>query len=219
MQLAKRVAQLEEEKNAVAARQADAILALGRAIAAEQIDRGVDDPKQIQRVVADQVGQACRVSAHEGGKRVRIARDLHAGHTLVRGLFADGLLSEQKIAVITDAGTHLDPDERRQLDERLAQQRIETLGVQRIHDLARKIAAEVAPERFRARCRRARSGRRVTVRQSSEPGMADLTAHLPVEQAVSRYAALRKPSTMCGSSPNRSSAVRARSWPTPSSSA
>src|SRR5215212_788502 len=192
VQLEERVAQLEEEKNAVAARQADAILALGRAIAAEQIDRGVDDPTEIQRVVADRVGIACRVSAHEGGKRVRIARDLHAGHTLIRGLFAAGMLSEQKIAVITDAGTHLDPDERAQVDERLAQQRIETFGVRRIHDLARKIAAEVSREKFEARRRRARSGRRVTVRRSSEPGMADLTAHLPVEQAVACYAALRK---------------------------
>jgi hypothetical protein len=192
VQLAERVAQLEEEKNAVAARQADAILALGQAIAAEQIDLGVDDPAQVQRVVADQVGQACRVSAHEGGKRVRIARDLHAGHTLIRGLFAAGMLSEQKIAVITDAGTHLDPEERAQVDERLAGQRIETLGVQRIHDLAGKIAAQVAPEKFQARSRGARSGRRVTVRRSNEPGMADLTAHLPVEQAVACYAALRK---------------------------
>ena len=94
--------------------------------------------------------------------------------------------------MITDAGSHLDADERAEVDERLAAHPIETLGVQRLHDLARKIAAEVAPEKFEARCRRARSGRRVTVRPSSEPGMADLTAHLPVEQAVACYAALRK---------------------------
>jgi hypothetical protein len=192
VQLAELVTQLEEEKNAVAARQADAILALGRAIAAQQIDSGVDDPTDIERVVADRVGLACRVSAHEGGKRVRIARDLHAGHTLVREMFAAGMLNEQKIAVITDAGTHLDPSERAQLDERLVQQRIETFGVRRLGDLAKKIAAEVNREKFEARRRRARSGRRVTVRRSTEPGMADLTAHLPVEQAVACYAALRK---------------------------
>src|SRR3954471_18056469 len=191
-QLAERVTQLEEEKNAVAARQADAVLALGRAIAAQQVDSGVDDPTDIQRVVADRVGLACRVSAYEGGKRVRIARDLHAGHTRVREMFAAGMLNEQKIAVITDAGTHLDPAERAQLDERLVQKGIETFGVRRLGDLAKKIAAEVAPEKFEARTRRARSGRRVTVRRSSEPGMADLTAHLPVEQAVACYAALRK---------------------------
>src|SRR3954462_8686708 len=161
-QLTELVAQLEEEKNAVAARQADAILALGRAIAAEQIDAGVDDPRQVQRVVANRVGLACRVSAHQGGKRVRIARDLHAGHTLVRGMFAAGMLNEQKIAVITDAGTHLDPDERAQLDERLPPKGIETFGVRRLGDLAKKIAAEVNREKFEARTRRARSGRRVT---------------------------------------------------------
>ena len=69
-QLAELVAQLEEEKNAVAARQADAILALGRAIAAEQIDAGVDDPAQVQRVVADRVGLACRVSL-AGSPRIK----------------------------------------------------------------------------------------------------------------------------------------------------
>jgi hypothetical protein len=191
-QLEERVAQLEEEKNAVAARQADAILVLARAVAAEQLDAGVTDPRQVQRVVADQVGRACRVSAHEGGKRVRVARDLHAGHAHIRELFAAGLLSEHKIAVITDAGSHLDADERAQFDQRLTEQRIETLGVRRIHDLARKVAAEVAPEKFAERCRLARSGRRVTVRPSAEPGMADLTAHLPIEQAVACYAALRK---------------------------
>jgi hypothetical protein len=191
-QLAERVARLEEEKNAVAARQAEAILLLGRAVAAEQIDAGVVDPAQIQRVVADRVGRACRVSAHQGGKRVRIARDLHAGHTRVRELFNAGLLNEQKIAVITDAGTHLDPDERAELDQRLCTHPVDTLGVQRLHDLARTIAAEVAPEKSQDRCQRAWSGRRVTVRRSTEPGMADLTAHLPVEQAMSCYAALRK---------------------------
>ncbi|MGI5130087.1 DUF222 domain-containing protein [Pseudonocardia sp. CA-107938] len=191
-QLAEAVARLEEQKNALAAQQAAAILALGRVVAAQQIDAGVVDPDDVQRVVAEQVGLACRVSAFEGGKRVRIARDLHAGHSRVRELFAAGLLNEQKIAFITSAGSHLDPDERAWVDEQLAERGVESLSVRRIHDLARKLAAEVAPEKFAARCARARSGRRVTVRPSIEPGMADLTAHLPVEQAVACYAALRK---------------------------
>jgi hypothetical protein len=191
-QLADAVARLEEQKNALAAQQASAILALGRAVAAQQIDAGVTEPDQVQRVVADRVGQACRVSAFEGGRRVRIARDLHNGHDQVRALFAAGLLNEQKITAITSAGSHLDPAERTWVDEQLADRGVENLGVRRIHDLARKLAAEVAPEKFTARCARARSGRRVSVRPSIEPGMAELTAHLPVEQAVACYAALRK---------------------------
>ncbi|MGI5128145.1 DUF222 domain-containing protein [Pseudonocardia sp. CA-107938] len=191
-QLADAVARLEEQKNALAAQQSAAILALGRAVAAERIDAGVTDPDDVQRVVAEQVGLACRVSASEGGKRVRIARDLHAGHSRVRALFAAGLLNEQKVAFITSAGSHLDPEERSWVDEQLAERGVETLSVRRIHDLARKLAAEVAPDKFAQRCARARSGRRVTVRPSAEPGMADLTAHLPVEQAVACYTALRK---------------------------
>src|SRR5690349_13068631 len=108
-QLAEAVTRLEEQKNALAAEQAAAILALGRAVAAQQVDAGVTDPDQVQRVVADRVGQACRVSAFEGGKRVRIARDLHNGHPRVLALFAAGVLNEQKIAAISSAGSHLEP--------------------------------------------------------------------------------------------------------------
>jgi hypothetical protein len=162
-QLAEAVTRLEEQKNALAAQQAAAILALGRAVAAQQVDAGVSDPHQVQRVVADRVGHACRVSAFEGGKRVRIARDLHNGHSRVRALFAAGVLNEQKIAAIISAGSHLDPAERTWVDEQLADRGVETLGLRRIHDLARKLAAEVAPEKFAQRCARARSGRRVSV--------------------------------------------------------
>ena len=58
-------------------------------------------------------------------------------------------------------------------------------------DLARKLAAEVAPEKFAARCRAARSGRYVSLRPG-EDGMAYLTAHLPCEQAVGCMGALAK---------------------------
>jgi hypothetical protein len=71
VQLAELVAQLEEEKNAVAARQADAILALGRAVAAEQIDLGVDDPRQVQRVVADRVCGGCSPPGCSTSRRSR----------------------------------------------------------------------------------------------------------------------------------------------------
>ncbi|WP_240157295.1 HNH endonuclease [Pseudonocardia broussonetiae] len=147
------------------------------------------DPEALERSIAAQVALACRVSPTEGRRRVRTARDLHAGHTRVRELFSAGLLSEYKTATVIAATAHLSPAERAQVDQELAEQRVETLGVRRIHDLARTLAAQVAPEKFTARCRAARSGRRVSVRPSAD-GMADLTAHLPVEEAVACYAAL-----------------------------
>jgi hypothetical protein len=66
--------------------------------------------------------------------------------------------------------------------------------VRRLHDLAHKFAAEVAPEQALARARKAREGRRVSVRPTAD-GMADLYAHLPVEQAVACYAALNRAAT------------------------
>jgi hypothetical protein len=187
--LIERITLLEERKAAVAAEQADAILAFAKAHAESQTAAGSVEPEALERSIAAQVGLACRVSPTEGRRRVRTVRDLHAGHTRVRALFATGRLSEYKTATIVAATAHLSPAERAEVDRRLADLRVETLGVRRIHDLARTLAAEIAPEKFTARCRAARTGRRVTLRPAAD-GMADLTAHLPVEQAVACYAAL-----------------------------
>ncbi|GAA3223197.1 DUF222 domain-containing protein [Pseudonocardia petroleophila] len=187
--LIERIARLEERKAAIAVEQSEVILAFAKAHAESQTAAGEVDPEKLERSIAAQVGLACRVSPTEGRRRVRIARDLHAGHTRVRELHAAGRLSEYKTATIVAATAHLSPAERAEVDEQLAQQRVEALGVRRIHDLARTLAAQVAPEKFTARCRAARTGRRVSVRPAAD-GMADLTAHLPVEVAVACYAAL-----------------------------
>jgi uncharacterized protein DUF222/HNH endonuclease len=186
-----RVARLEEMRNALAAEQTEAILAFARAHAVSRTASGTVEPEALERSIAAQVGLACRVSPREGRRRVRVARDLHAGHDRVRALFAAGELSDYKVATIVAATAHLDPAERAQVDDELAQRKVETLGLRRIHDLARSLAAAAAPDAFIRRCRAARSDRRVSVRPAAD-GMADLTAHLPVEQAVACYAALVK---------------------------
>ncbi|GAA3229796.1 HNH endonuclease signature motif containing protein [Pseudonocardia petroleophila] len=187
--LIERIALLEERKAAIAAEQSEAVLEFATAHAESQIAAGEVDPEALERSIAAQVGLACRVSPTEGRRRVRIARDLHAGHTRVRELFTAGRLSEYQTATIVAATAHLSPAERAEVDRGLAERRVETLGVRRIHDLTRSLAAQVAPEKFTARCRAARTGRRVSVRPAAD-GMADLTAHLPVEEAVACYAAL-----------------------------
>ncbi|QNG54668.1 DUF222 domain-containing protein [Pseudonocardia petroleophila] len=187
--LIERIAQLEERKAAIAAEQSEAVLAFATAHAESQTAAGDVDPEMLERSIAAQVGLACRVSPTEGRRRVRIARDLHSGHTRVRELFAAGRLSEYQTATIVAATAHLSPAERAEVDQELADRRVEALGVRRIHDLTRSLAAQVAPEKFTARCRAARTGRRVSVRPAAD-GMADLTAHLPVEEAVACYAAL-----------------------------
>ncbi|MHA6779524.1 DUF222 domain-containing protein [Pseudonocardia saturnea] len=188
-ELIARIALLEEKKAAVAAEQSDAILAFARAHAESQTADGTVEPEALERSIAAQVGLACRVAPSEGRRRVRMARDLHHGHNRIHELFATGRLSEHKTATVVAATAHLSAGERTEVDARLAELRVEALGVRRIHDLARTLAAEVAPEKFAARARAARSGRRVTIRPG-EDGMADLRAHLPFEQAVACYTAL-----------------------------
>ncbi|MDN5914857.1 MAG: DUF222 domain-containing protein [Pseudonocardia sp.] len=120
-----------------------------------------------------------------------MARDLRTGHNHILGLFTNGELSMYKTATITTATADLDATERAEVDRRLAEHDIEHMGVGRIRTLARSLAAEVAPDKFAARCRTARDGRRVTLRPAAD-GMCDLTAHVPVEQGVACYAALAK---------------------------
>jgi hypothetical protein len=187
--LIERIALLEQRKAAVAAEQADAIHAFAKAHAESQTAAGSVEPEALERSIAAQVGLACLVSPTEGRRRVRMARDLHDGHARIRELFTAGALSEYQTSVIVAATSHLSAAERSVVDARLADLQVETLGVRRIHDLARSLAAEVAPEKFTARCRAARTGRRVTISPAAD-GMADLRAHLPVEQAVACYAAL-----------------------------
>ncbi|MGE3284750.1 MAG: DUF222 domain-containing protein [Pseudonocardia sp.] len=187
--LIEEIARLETVRHQLAARQAELVGEFARAHVASQTACGVVEPERLERSIAAQVGLACRVSPTEGRRRLRLARDLHAGLDRVRELFTAGELSEYAVSLIVAATAHLDPAERARVDAELATRRVESLGVRRVHDLARSVAARVAPEAFRRRCTAARSGRRVSVRPSAD-GMADLSAHLPVEQAVACYASL-----------------------------
>ncbi|MGD9525848.1 DUF222 domain-containing protein [Pseudonocardia sp.] len=201
--LVEEVARLERLKNRIAARQAEAIREFARAHVASQTADGRVEPGQLEgleRSIVAQVGLACRVAPVEARRRLRVARDLHAGHDRVRALFAAGELGEYQVATIIAATSHLDEDARAEVDRQLAERRVETLGVRRIHDLARTLAAAADPDGFARRCRAARSGRRVTVRPAAD-GMADLTAHLPVEQAVACYATLARAAQDAAASP------------------
>ncbi len=195
-----RVAHLEEMKASIAAEQAVALREFARAHVSARIAVGDIDPVKLEHSISAQIGLACRVSPSEGRKRLRIARDLHDGHTHVRELFASGVLSEYKTSLIVGATAHLSREERAEVDQRLAEHQLDTLSVRKIENLARMVAAEVAPEKFAARCRAARTGRRVTVRPAVD-GMANLTAHLPVEEAMACYAALHKAANDLAASP------------------
>ena len=185
------IAALEDAKSALDAVQAEWTRAFARTEAAHQIDDGLTEPEKIQRSVAAQIGLACRVSPTEGRKRLQVARDLHAGLDHVRTLFHAGALSADKVRSIVVETAHLDHSERTRVDRLLAAENLDRHGVGKLREIARRLAAQIAPGKFRARCAAARTGRRVTLRLSAD-GMTDLTAHLPAEQGAACYAALQK---------------------------
>ncbi len=190
-ELIDRISEMETLKNAFEAAQAESTLAFARAEAAHQIDHGCTEPDKLERSIAAQVGMACRVSPTEGRKRVRTARDLHDGLEQLRALFHAGELSAYKVSTIIAETAHLDAAERAQVDQQLTTAGIDGKGVGKLRELTRRLAAQVAPGKFRARCAAACTGRRVTLRLAAD-GMTDLTAHLPAEQGAACYAALHK---------------------------
>jgi hypothetical protein len=186
-----RIQQLESVIQTLSALQAACVRSFARAHVADRITAGETDPDRLERSVAAQVGLACRVSPYEARRRVRVARDLHDGLAHVWGLFAAGELSAAKVSAVVGACSGLDRAERAGVDTRLARHDLTRFGIRRLQDLARRYAAEVAPETFRARVESARADRRVTLRPAPD-AMTYLTAYLPVEQGVACLAALNR---------------------------
>ena len=185
------LALFEQAKSALEAAQAEWVRAFARAEAAHLVDTGMTEPERIERSIAGQISPACRVSITEARKRVRVARDLHDGLDGIRRVFQAGEVGAQKVSAVVAETAHLDRTERTEVDRLLAEHGLDGRGVGKLRELARRLAAQVAPGKFRARCAAARTGRRVTLRPAAD-GMTDLTAHLPAEQGAACYAALRQ---------------------------
>jgi hypothetical protein len=196
-----RVVARERQINALIAEQYDDVYALSVAHVEASISASADiDPDKLGRSIVAQIGLACGKSPTKARERIHLARDLAAGHDHVRGLFAAGELDEAQVRAIGKATANLDPVDRATVDRELASHPIQRMGVKRLGNLARKIAAEVDPEGFLARATAARSARRVTIRPGRD-GMAYFTGCLPVEQAVACYAALLKAYKTASASP------------------
>jgi hypothetical protein len=185
------IASAQAAENAAAARKASAIREFALARAAALTSVGEVEPEKVERKIVAEVAVACRVSPFQGRRRLHLARDLHLGLDHVRVLFAAGELAEDKVLKVVTATAHLDPGERAAVDERLAGEGIEQLGVRRVHDLTTRLAMEIAPEKAELKARAARAGRHVRVRLATD-GMADLVAHLPAEQAAACLGALHR---------------------------
>jgi hypothetical protein len=185
------IASAQAAENAAAARKTEAIREFALMRAAELTSVGDVEPERVEQKIVAEVAVACRVSPFQGRRRLHMARDLHLGLDHVRELFAAGELAEDKVLKVAAATAHLDPAERAAVDQRLAAESVERLGVRRVHDLTTRLAMEIAPDKAEVKARAARAARHVRVRLAAD-GMADLVAHLPAEQAAACFGALHR---------------------------
>ncbi|MER7435462.1 DUF222 domain-containing protein [Pseudonocardia alni] len=191
-ELIDQIQEIETLQASLAALQADRIRAFAQAhVDSHRVDDRADVDKLHRSVVA-QIQLACRVSTAEARTRVADARDLHSGLDDVRCLHEAGQLSAAKVSAIALECRDLNAAQRAQVDARLAAVRdLTRYGIGRLRAMTRRLVAEIAPERFRARVHAARAERRVTLRPAPD-AMSYLTAYVPVEQGAACLAALQK---------------------------
>ncbi|WP_226350572.1 HNH endonuclease signature motif containing protein [Pseudonocardia sp. ICBG601] len=165
-----------------------------RAFARSHVENGPADldPEKLHRSVVAQIQLACRVSTAEARTRAANARDLHSGLDWIRGLHRAGELSAAKVSAIAVECRDLNTTQRARVDSRLAAVRdLTRYGIGRLRAMTRRLVAEIAPDRFRARVHAAKAERRVTLRPAPD-AMSYLTAYVPVEQGAACLAALQK---------------------------
>ncbi|WP_226350450.1 HNH endonuclease signature motif containing protein [Pseudonocardia sp. ICBG601] len=191
-ELVDQIQEIESLQASLAALQASRIRAFAQA---HVENRRVDDRSdfdKIHRSVVAQIQLACRVSTAEARTRAANARDLHSGLDRIRGLHRAGELSAAKVSAIAVECRDLNTTQRARVDSRLAAVRdLTRYGIGRLRAMTRRLVAEIAPDRFRARVHAAKAERRVTLRPAPD-AMSYLTAYVPVEQGAACLAALQR---------------------------
>ena len=185
------IAVLEQLKSAAAGAQAR----LTAAMADEQVGGAGDAEARARAVrsVAGQVALARRGSPARGHTWVGLARMLCSDLPGTLAALTDGRISEWQATLVGRETVVLAAGDRRQVDAALAPH-LGTLGDRRVAQEARRLADRVDPGAVARRVRRAEADRRVTVRPAPGPvgcAMAQLTATMPVAQAVAAFAGLR----------------------------
>ena len=192
--LVDQIALLECLRGAVAAAQHTAMVSFARSqveVQAAQIAAGQLDPRSLGRGIGDQIGLAAHVSPHVGSRRLGVAQTLHADLPSVRALLVAGRISEQLAEHVVAQTSHLQPEQRRLVDKKLADADLENPGRREAEATVKKTAYEVDRAGYVNRGRTARKDRRVTLRPAPDT-MSVLSGLLPVEQGVACIAALRK---------------------------
>jgi Domain of unknown function (DUF222) len=185
-----RIARLEKLRAVTAALQAAESVRFAQSQVSEQLaaDR---HPSKIGRGIAEQIGLACRISPVTAARRLNTARALWFELPDTYRQLAAGHLSERVAETVVAQTRHLDPENRRRVDEQLRATGINKMGFKQAASAVREAAYEADRRAYVERGRTERKHRRVGVRPAPDT-MAVLTGYLPVEQGIACYAALRR---------------------------
>ncbi|WP_166354512.1 HNH endonuclease [Phytoactinopolyspora limicola] len=183
------LAGLERLKAAAAATQYEVMVQFATSQRAARRGMGFAE-RHATRGVPEQIGLATKTSPSAAARQLSRAQALTCHLPATFDLLRTGEISEFAATIIVNETSHLDPEQRRQVDTRLAGE-VVGVGPRRVQGLARRYAIEADPAAAVARAARARKDRRVGVRPAPDT-MTVVSALLPCEQGVAAYAALRR---------------------------
>ncbi|MGC3954118.1 MAG: DUF222 domain-containing protein [Propionicimonas sp.] len=187
IELVERIRILETLKNAAAAAQARAAVALRGLREDEPLAAG-RPTAATARSVAAEVALARRESPHRGRILTGLAWVLERELPRTSALFAAGEISEYRAMLVARETACLSRTDRARVDAALAGE-LATLSDRQIVARARQAGYELDPHSVVERASRAAEDRRVTIRPAPD-AMALVSALLPVAQGVALYAAL-----------------------------
>lgn len=182
---------LERVKSAAAAAQVVVAAAFADVVeAAENITaHGHRRPRRAMSIGAE-VALATRTSPYQGEQRVLLSRRLRDDLPGVHAALGRGDVNEERALAVARAVSHLDPAQRRQVDDDVSGRAdLAAMGDERLRQAVRRSCLTVGAEAEGRRHRRARADRHVTTRQLDD-GTGRVTAIVAAEHLAAVRAAL-----------------------------
>lgn len=187
VELVERIGLLESVKNAAAAAQATAAVAL-RTLREEQEREAGRSTAKVALSVAAEVGLARRESPHRARTLLGLATVLDRELPATMAAFAAGEISEWRAMLVCRETACLSREDRGRVDALLADD-LPRLSDREIVARARQAAYRLDPHSVVERISRAVGDRRVTIRPAPD-SMAIVSALLPAAEGVALYKAL-----------------------------
>ena len=189
VELVECISLLEMVKNAAAAAQARAAVALRVLREEQQRDAGRSTARTGTSVAAE-IGLARRESPHRGRILLGVATILEREMPHTLRLFAAGEVSEYRAMLLVRETACLSRADRARVDATLAGE-LPGMSDREVVARARQVAYELDPHSVVERSARAAADRRVTIRPAPDT-MAIVSALLPMAQGVAVWAALTR---------------------------